>query len=386
MPDLQYFSINKFLWRWKRKGGAYAVDGVKLSFDAVPPPLPSSTQAKVEKIAKPPRQSAWDEMLSDFGKFSRWLDSSIQAKNEEARSEKQKVPPFDIQEIPAAMRKEMMPVGAKLMERWFAGRLNYSRTPADERAEIDQEGKPYLSDMYDTTTIRLDWVLSFPRAKEKYDYLISQAVRSQAARKVLFDKLKFYRDAVDLFVTDLCGDDPKELHKHFQFQRVEIDGTLSEKLTTQLRANIERFGVPDDLSAAIGSFNLYAAIGSVRLSRDYFGPDRTVTAEVTGVWVYVKDNYTFTDPQGERSQYLGHWSSRGVIVVPLDEVASFSSLIPYLDSPITVGNPVIKGEVYYPIHNSDFRDWAIKHQRGGDFIIFSDRRFVPIIPPITLYI
>ena len=52
------------------------------------------------------------------------------------------VSPFDIQEIPAGMRKEMMPIGAELMERWFAGRLNYSPTDDDGRPKINQDEKP----------------------------------------------------------------------------------------------------------------------------------------------------------------------------------------------------------------------------------------------------
>jgi hypothetical protein len=109
--------------------------------------------------------------------------------------------------------------------------------------------------------------------------------------------------------------------------------------------------------------------------------------------VYVKDDYTFTDKQSNRSQYLGHWSSDGVIVIPLDAVAANSPYIPYVESSVTlpyvnaavaVGNPVIKGNVYYPVHNSDFRQWASKHHRGGDFVIYSDRRYVPVVPPITI--
>ena len=34
------------------------------------------------------------------------------------------------------MRKEFMPVSAKLMERWFAGALDYSPTTDDEKAGI----------------------------------------------------------------------------------------------------------------------------------------------------------------------------------------------------------------------------------------------------------
>ncbi|CAG9234766.1 conserved hypothetical protein [Paraburkholderia sabiae] len=386
MHEFSYYKINKLLWRWSKKHGASAIRDVKVSFDELPPALPVRPISKVAPAPKQPRQSPWDEMLDDFGKFGTWLSESLTRPTPSPQQKHANVPPFDIQRIPRAMRKERMPVGAKLMERWFAGRLNYSPTPADEVAEINQAGQHYPADMYDTTSIKLDWVLKFARAKEKYDVLIGEAVRSSAARKVMHDKLTTYKYETRLFASDLCGNDTRELHQRFQFQRVEVDGSFCEKLATQLRADIERFGVPDDLSAALGSFNIYAAIGSVRFSRDYLGGSEATKADVTGVWIYVKDNYTFTDQQGERSQYLGHWSTAGVIVVPLDEVASFSSYVPYVDSPVTVGNPVIEGEVYYPVHNSDFREWSRKHQRGGDFIIYSDRRFVPMVPPITLYL
>ncbi|MFP3565315.1 DUF6402 family protein [Paraburkholderia sp. SIMBA_030] len=394
---IRYFKIGKLLWRWKLcdgDNGCSPIPGLAIAMDKAPPALPSPAAS----TPTPPRPWTREEFRKDtaatFSSFKKWLDTPWGGDTPAAPKPepvKQKaVPPFDIQEIPGAMRKEAKPFGAKLMERWFAGRLNYSPTPADEKAEINQDGKPYPPDMYDTTTIKLDWVLKFARAKEKYDYLISEAIRSPAARKVLHDKLEFYKNRSDFFTADACGDDSKELHKFFQFQHIQIDGSLSEKIATQLKADVERFGVPDDLSAALGSFNIYAAIGHVRFLRDYssgISSGNSVTkAEVTGIWVYVKDNYTFTDQQGERSQYLGHWGSDGVIVVPLDEIASFSRYIPYLDSPVTTGSPIIKGEVHYPVLNSDFRKWQINHKRGGDFVVFSDRRFVPVYPPIPIHL
>jgi Family of unknown function (DUF6402) len=94
------------------------------------------------------------------------------------------------------MRKQGLPISATLLERWFAGRLNYSATDADEVAEIDQDRKPYAPDMYDMTTIKLDWVLRFPLAKEKFDYLTSKAVHSPAACEILIEKLIPYKGAV----------------------------------------------------------------------------------------------------------------------------------------------------------------------------------------------
>ncbi|WP_434108934.1 DUF6402 family protein [Paraburkholderia caffeinilytica] len=400
--EFSYYKINKLLWRWSSKEGARIVREVGLSTDKAPPALPKQPETNSTRgtpTPKPPKPDPMVKMVDDIGKaveaFSRfkiWLNTPDPPKPPKApppAKPEKAVPPFDIQEIPGAMREEMMPIGAKLMERWFAGRLNYSPTDDDERAKINQDGKPYPPDMYDTTTVKLDWVLKFERARSKYEYLITEAIRSDKARKALHDALIPYKDMGDLFTTNICGNDPEQLHTLFQFQRVEVGGTLAEKIMLQLAAGATNYSAPDDLTAAPGSFVFYAAIGHVRFSSDIASGVRvsdTRIAELTGIWVYVTDGYTFTDKAGDRSQYLGHWSSDGVIVIPLDGIAATSPYIPYVESPVTIGNPVIKGEVYYPIHNRDFRQWQIKHQRGGDFIVFTDRRFVPVIPPIRVHL
>lgn len=397
--EFSYYEINKLLWRWRKRKGARIVHEASLSMEKAPPPFPIQSGPRTPRVLRQPRPEPVIKMVNDIGKaievfsrFKKWLDTPDPPKPPKASrptKPEKTVPPFDIQEIPKAMRKEHMPIGAKLMERWFSGRLNYSSTDADEQAEIDQDGKPYPPDMYDTSIVTLDWVLKFARAREKYEYLIKEAIYSPQSLRVLRNKLILYKDTAEIHTARLCANDPCNLHKLFQFQLTGVDGTLAEKIAIQLRADIENFGTPDDLMAALGSFNFYAAIGHVRFSSDIAGGVRlgdTRIAELTGIWVYVKDHYTFSDLPGERSQYLGHWSSEGVIVIPLDSVAALSSHIPYVESPVTIGNPIIKDEVHYPIHNRDFRQWAIRHQRGGDFVVFSDRRYVPIFPPVRMYL
>lgn len=139
-------------------------------------------------------------------------------------------------------------------------------------------------------------------------------------------------------------------------------------------------GVPDDLVGALGSFNIYAAIG-------YANFKNRNEVRISGLYVYVKDSYDFTDLSGDVSQYLGHWSKNGVIVVPYNAAAAaLNESALYTEYPVTVGNSRVAGNVYYPVQNSDFREWALKHQRGGDFIVYSDYRFVPLTPPLTVYL
>ncbi|KIP19798.1 hypothetical protein KY49_3280 [Burkholderia sp. MSHR3999] len=388
-PKFPYYSINKLLWRWKRHDDAcWIVPDVALSLDR-PPPDTLCVQPSPPAPPKPPRRKpevgdTLLAMMDAHSRFKTWLNTPDPPKPPKpAPTPKQpQVPPFDIQEIPGAMRKEMMPVAAKLMERWFAGELNYGRTDDDTKAEINQRGEPYPSSMYDMTTVKLDWALKPRRAREQYDYLISSAIRTPKAKEQLGKILgRYKRPGVKLDVWVMCGENLRNLHRHFQFTFARVGSTLAQKITEDIDARFHSNGVPDDLNGALGSFNLYAAPAYVTFDVD------GRFAEVSGIYVYIKDSYDFTDKAGQISQYLGHWSKDGIIVL------DYNGFVGYLNRPelyrayaVTMGDPSVKGNVYYPVHNSDFREWAIKHQRGGDFVVYSDYRFVPIYPPMKVWL
>ena len=354
--ELSYYGINKLLWRWSKKEGARIVREASLSLDKAPPALPKPPEPKAPPVPRPdPAAKMANDIvkaIDAFSQFKKWLDSPDPPKPPKAPPAKKDymaVPAFDIQEIPGAMRKEHMPIAARLMERWFAGRLNAPGT--------------------DTNIVKLDWVLKFARAKESYESLVNTGIRSPEAQSTLAEMLFPYRNRLDLLPANLCGDSPSELHKRFQFQHTGVGGTLHENLVRQLRTATENFATPDDLTAALGSFNVYAAVGHVRFSSDRSSLSGTKIAEVTGIWVYVRGNYAFS----EQSRYLGHWSADGLITLPYDDA-------------VTIGNPLAKGNVHYPVYEKDFREWSSKHQRGADFVAFSDRRYVPVSPPIRLYL
>ncbi|WP_211461389.1 DUF6402 family protein [Collimonas silvisoli] len=49
----------------------------------------------------------------------------------------------------------------------------------------------------------------------------------------------------------------------------------------------------------------------------------------------------------------------------------------YTDSPT-------KNYIFYPVFNSDFRKWQMKHKRGWDFLIYPDRKIVYLDNPIVV--
>lgn len=292
--NLPYYKINKLLWRWNKEEGARIVRNISLSLDGPPP---AREEAKPSPAAAPQKATAsgrrW--LVEDDGVTLALENLAGDARPAEAAKANQACQTgkngtaIRYTGNPCRHAKSYLPKSAALMERWFIGKINYSPTDADESAEINQDGEFYPPDFYDTTTITLDWVLQFARAKAKYDYLVKEAIRSPKAIEALHDILAPYQgQTTDIFPSDICEGNPISLHRHFQFQRIP----------------------------------------------------------------YVESSLT----------------------------------LPYIDESVALGNPVIKGNVYYPIHNSDFRRWAIKHQRGGDFVVYSDRRFIPVAPPVKVYL
>lgn len=380
--DLSYYKINKLIWRWSEKDGAHIMPDVSLSLDRPPPALEKS-EAPPAAIPKKPKPQVGDgllKMMELHSRFKTWLETPAPPKRPGhvlAPETQPAVPPFDIQEIPGAMRKEFMPVSAKLMERWFAGALNYSPTQLDEAKGINQDGLPYPPSMIDKTTIKLDWVLKHARAKVAYDFLqthdrLTTPRAIQALRRIL-GSLQASHEWVDTW--KFSDKDIVNLHRNFEFQFAGVESSLSQKFDQFIAREASSAGVPDDLTGSLGSFNFYAAVGFAR-----FNGNR---ATISAIIIYIKDNYTFTDEVGEPSQYLGHWSRNGVIIVPATGAAGLAG-IRWPDYPVAVGDARVPGNVYYPVRNDSFRKWQQIHHRGGDFIIYSDRRYITLRQPIEI--
>jgi hypothetical protein len=348
--ELTYFKSSRLFLNWKQQQGCRRVHDLGVSYSKAPPPIRFGIT--------PETQPATDEAV--------------------------RISPFDIQEIPEVMRSLDMPISAKLMERWFAGALNYSPTDGDERRLINQDGKPYPPSMFDKETVTLKWVLKHQRAKWAYDLLLDRhTLRSPVALAVLKRKLAPYSNALrSFYVNDECKDDLLEMHRRFQFQYVGVESSFMQKFKQFLERQYSERGVPDDLTGALGSFNLYVAPFHISIDRN--------VATIDSVMVYVKDNYTFTDAPDEVSQYLGHWGPKGIVIIPYNQVLSMTNLDTnpvgefYADSAIAVGDPRVRGSMYYPIWNKSFREWQRIHHRGGDFVILSDIKAVRLEQPIRV--
>jgi hypothetical protein len=391
--SLPYFKIDRLLiWRWTKcedEEGCYLVREAELSMDKAPPKLAQVAQP-VERVTQAPAEKPhpivealdrMEQIARPFVRFKAWVEAPIPPKppKREPVKKEEKAWPFDIQEIPNAMRKEKMPMAAMLMEEWFAGRLNYSRTDKDQLKEIDQNGEYYSEDMINRTSIKMDWVLGYGRAKRQFEELINERIYNNKAYEEIQQILTPYRRRLWASPWEECDYDIRKLHRKFQFQRIEVESTFEQKATQYIRRLMHE-GVPDDLTGSLGAFNLYAAIAQADFDLD------GKSATITHIVVYVRDSYSFEGPLDTSSQYLGHWSQDGVIIVPGYAAAS-AAKSRWVDVPVVTGSPSNvskKGKVRYPIRNCSFKAWQMKHQRGGDFIIYSDFKPIRLKRPIKV--
>lgn len=121
---------------------------------------------------------------------------------------------------------------------------------------------------------------------------------------------------------------------------------------------------------ALGGFGFYAAIGQAEISTRPYSSQRV--AEIHKIYIYAHNPYSFFDDDPVNgSQYLGHWNRKTVRLVKLDQVAYMRKLE---KSWPAYAFRASDGQFYYPIHNRDLRAWQLKHQQGGDMMLYSDTR------------
>ncbi|MEM9588053.1 MAG: DUF6402 family protein, partial [Planctomycetota bacterium] len=104
-----------------------------------------------------------------------------------------------------------------------------------------------------------------------------------------------------------------------------------------------------DMVAAMGNFNFRVLVAGV-VAPATSGGGHVVTIDEVGI--YLRDSFDF-----EGSQHLGFW----------DDSDNSVSAINFLSGT--------------RVTNKSFRDWRTANQRGGDFLVYSDLRRIPLTRP-----
>ncbi len=381
------------------------IEGVGLRMSKLPRPLPGqlvTPSPASEQAASPPEAAAPAKRPAE-------PKAAPQTKEEKRREKARALPDFDLMDISEAMRAEGFTNGAKFSERWFNGRA-YSAYVKRLNGSGMVEGR-YDSDMVDTGTIKMSWLLGYRKIKDRYEDLLLRCVNDKAIVILKAKLSKFFDQKPDtsglLDTKSYCKGDLQDLHSQFQFQFSDVsmvDGLVDVKNETA--GKYAQYLGMSDVSAALGNFNFYAAVARAEVNRSIYNRYNTLQGTlncrhhkvtVTHIYVYARDSYSFHDAR-KASQYLGHWNKKGLIIDPeslavhlammqtepgslLDQKIEVDRASRY---PVDIGVKLAGGNVYYPVRNRDYQLWRAKHNRGGDFLVYSDLRVIKLAKPIFL--
>lgn len=290
------------------------------------------------------------------------------------------------------MRRIGWPKSAEVMEKWFAGPLNYATTNEGATKGINQDGKPFPPSMIDASMFKLEWILKFPRAQEAFNNLRDNCVYGEPAKRAVIsifrrqgNPTRYFRDG-----WKMCEGDIDRLHKNFQFQFLRVDAAFPEKFFMAVRGAALPNGIfMDDLYGSLGAFSFNAAVGEHRFR---VLRNSRVCVEIESVLLYMRDAFTFHDRDDSYfgglikggSQYLGHWNKTGFILVPGAALASEMTEWDWPMLPVARNRAIRNDDVYYPVRNKDYRNWQVKHKQGGDLILYSDIKWVRLNTPLVV--
>jgi hypothetical protein len=352
--------------------------------DKSPPPLLQAGQKSTPRpeVAAPPAPKAKVPPKPILVGLLEWMTKpEAEASAYPGKSTRKLPKPFDLYDIPAALKTAGFTVAAKLSQKWLDAPA-YSAYGTDEPGSAKEQ--TYPKDKVDTTSISLGWLRDLPKVEERYQALLGNLSSTNALRELrknFTNHLATYSNmSHDLNTLEHCQGDWQTVHTLFQFQLEAV--SMLDTMTDTLGMT--------DVTAALANFNFYAAVARANITPKIYNVYNTPTGtqrcskstvKVTHIWVYAKDSYSFQDG-GQSSQYLGHWNKHGVIVLPAAVAASVgmasaaATIKPYWKEaanminalrveywndkveryPLDIGSSLAEKDVYYPVRNRDYRN------------------------------
>lgn len=252
-------------------------------------------------------------------------------------------------DIPSAMEKNGFRMGAALMRKWFTGAP--FEMPGAWKTGVSVDHRSLSAQHLDTSIISMPWALRFGRIQESYVELKNAVLGQGTERSFAFSQKELFNNLrkagklgsqASSFGTSQSVVDVHET-AHINARSVSANGL--EKLTDPI----------DDMYCALGAFTLHVAAEGVvtPLQRTAAAPTHQIV--IHSLVFYIRDCYDFSG-----DQMLGNWNTSEVRKAPSSNL--------------------------YLVENASFRDWRSRHQKGGDFLVFSDLYREKLRTPLTWYL
>jgi hypothetical protein len=202
------------------------------------------------------------------------------------------------------------------------------------------------------------WLDQFEAVQLAQMELLS-SIRASNAEGIIKDKIiNQLNNSFQAFPVEIqLPFEPILLHSNWQFQRTTVGYDL---------------GKVDDLYGSLGNFGLYAAITKWTVKLSPISGKRI--AHIHEIGIYMKDTYDFLG-----NQYLGHWGFESFAISPASGILNSFE--------VEMHNRVIAskdGECLYAFGNEDYKRYRARATKGGDLLLFSDIKAIPVKLTIPL--
>jgi len=184
---------------------------------------------------------------------------------------------------------------------------------------------------------------------------------------------KLPADTVDVDPMKESGGDLQKMHRRYAFASITVGKRFLQDLDDiRTQALSKSGGFVDDLELALGEFKLYVSIHDAHV---FYNGRTTRRMHIKEVAIYIMAPYGFDDLE-PGVPYLGHFNKKHFAVVTDGN---------WVNAPVYTGrDPHAKGALLRPVTKAHFMQWRQRHNKGGDMLLFSDRR--PSFPGLDVVV
>jgi hypothetical protein len=262
-------------------------------------------------------------------------------------------------------------VAAALMDHWFEGKP-WPTEDGSMDPEVKRHEKYAPAQYIKESIVSMEWALKFAKVKAAISTLKANWNNSNAMVVIAMRLQNYYRESPPgCYYLKFNGSGATaERFKHFNTYSVEF-GALNTDV--------------DELRGALGDFNVRViAEGVVVVNADSidFFPER--------LGFYIDDSYDFSDSWFPVSQPLGFWNFNGLALgagnalltnAGIDGQAYAAQKASILSRGTSAEKKFyeLEGQRYFLVQNDDFQNYRIKKNAGGDFKVYSNIYYMPIV-------
>jgi hypothetical protein len=261
-----------------------------------------------------------------------------------------------------------------LMRQWFSNPAYAAQSP-DQRLCL-YGASFYPATLVNTTTLKLtEWMKTVKRIQLAHDKLKSREfLDSKPVRDALYKICsKLPSDTVDVEPAKEFGADLQKMHRKYAFASVTVGKQFPQSMDDIRVQALDRSGVfVDDVELALGEFKLYAAIQDAHV---LYNGRTTRRVNIKEIAIYIMASYGF-DASEVSVPYLGHFNKKQFALVTDGD---------WVNAPVYTGkDPHAKNALMRPVSRAHFIRWRQKHNKGGDMLLFSERR--PSFPDLDVVV